>query len=174
MKDRRVSEERRVEEYASLFAQSVSAIRGRLDARQTQEPDILVRNPIGNGNIAYTDSRQGEITRFSIYDSVFRRTVYNFMPDGNVVKTGMVIDVTHGVSTVYHPLDGQDEPLRIGPDSLEVTKDALPVGLDELRKVAKVVGDPEENAGLIASLPRLQEARMRHFLQRLQPWSKPH
>lgn len=151
MTDKKGVEQQHAEEYVALASQSVRAIGGRLkDVAELAQG--VKYSPFAVANIFFADGAESETIRFSIsYDFFFARMVYNFLPDGTVIKTGMIID---GMRKIHYSKDDDRLPDRVS-NFQEVVRNPLPVGLDELRNVTQVIQDPGANVDLVALLPRL-------------------
>ncbi len=139
-------------EYADLSSQSASLLRARLTKEFEIAEGIKYRSySVGSAHIA--ESGDGKGVSFSISrDNFQERIVYNFEPDGAVIKTGAVYSGDRKVAyTKRTGVDSVDEETGM----MEVGRPPLKVGIDELRTVAQIIRDPQASAGLIDALPKL-------------------
>ena len=144
-------EQRPTGEYAALVAQSVRAIRDRLEPSRELMPGVKYES-FRVDTTQFSDQAERGIARFSIWDSLEARMVYNFLPNGTVIKTGEMIK---GRKKILYTQTRDILPLTDEFFDEEVLRSPLPVDLEELTNVTRVIQDPRENIGIAALLPRL-------------------
>lgn len=144
-------EQRPTGEYAALVSQSVRAIRDRLEPSRELMPGVK-HDSFRVDTIQFEDQAEKGIARFSIWDSLLARMVYNFLPDGTVIKTGEMIE---GRKKIVYTRTRDLLPTHDEFFDEEVLRSPLPVDLEELVNVTRVIQDPRENMDIAALLPRL-------------------